>query len=83
MRSVVMKLQNFWLDKASDEKGSVAVMAVFLIIAGIAAAAFFVDTTRMTGDASRLKQATDAAAQASAVAWARDHDTDVNALADR
>lgn len=66
-----------------DESGSGAVTAVFLLIAGIALAAFAVDATRVSSDGARLKQATDAAAQAVAMEAAKDSETDVAAMAER
>lgn len=70
-------------ERAADESGSVAVMAVFLLIGAVAAAAFLVDSTRLTADGTRLKQATDAAAQAATTAWSKDRGVDVNEIAER
>lgn len=47
-----------------EESGSAAVNVVFFLIGGIALTAFVVDATRVSADGARLKQATDAAAQA-------------------
>ena len=56
---------------------------MFLLIAAIALAAFAVDATRLSSDGARLKQATDAAAQAVAMEAAKDAETDVAAMAER
>lgn len=66
-----------------EESGSAAVNVVFFLIGGIALTAFVVDATRVSADGARLKQATDAAAQAVAMEAAKDSETDVLGMAQR
>ena len=66
-----------------NEEGAGTVAIVFFMIAGAALLAFAVDATRVTSDASRLKQATDAAAAAVTLEHAKDADADVNEMAER
>ncbi len=68
---------------ASGKRGAAAVTALLFLAGGIAVAAFVVDSTRMTADAAQLKHATDAAAMATALAYARDSSTDVQEMAEQ
>lgn len=73
------KLSRAW----REEEGAAGILVLFFLLAGIAAAGFMFDSTRMGSDAARLKAATDAAAQAIALESAKDSDTDLNAMAAR
>lgn len=65
------------------EEGSAAVPAILALAGSVLVIGYVVDVTRASSDAARMKQATDAAAQAVSLAYAKDHDTDVLGMADR
>ncbi|WP_196772884.1 hypothetical protein [Pseudodesulfovibrio alkaliphilus] len=54
-----------------------------LLAGSIAVLAFVVDSTRLTSDSAQLKHATDAAATATALAYARDKSTNVQEMAEQ
>lgn len=56
---------------------------LLLISAVVVLAAFASDGTRMTADAAQMKRATDAAALASAAAYAKSRDADIQDIAER
>ncbi len=66
-----------------DEEGAAAVSILFFMIAGVAILTFAIDATRVTADASRLKQATDAAAVAVTLEAVKDPEVDVVDMAQR
>lgn len=68
---------------ARDERGAGAILVLLLLAGIMAAAGFFVSASRMSQDSARLKQATDAAAQAAVMAWATDKDADTLAIAQK
>ena len=83
LREGVKTLQARALGFHRNEEGAGTVAIVFFMIAGAALLAFAVDATRVTSDASRLKQATDAAAAAVTLEHAKNADADVNEMAER
>ncbi len=64
-------------------RGAAAIMAILMLVGGLAVAFFALDSMRMGSDAARLKHATDAAAIAVSQAYAKDSDTDVQEMAER
>ncbi|MDQ7988658.1 MAG: pilus assembly protein [Candidatus Dactylopiibacterium sp.] len=62
-------------------QGAVAPLMLFLLGGVLATAVFVLDGTRLKNDAAQLKRATDAAAMATATAYARDRGADLQALA--
>ena len=69
--------------RLGSEKGSAAVPAILALAGAVLVVGYVVDVTRASSDAARMKQATDAAAQAVSLAYAKDNDTDVLGMAER
>lgn len=65
------------------QRGVSAVFLLFLIAAVAVLTAYASDGTRMTADAAQMKRATDAAALASAAAYAKSRDADLQDIAER
>jgi len=65
------------------QRGASAVLLLLLVTAVAVLAAYASDGTRMTADAAQMKRATDAAALASAAAYAKSRDADIQDIAER
>lgn len=65
------------------QRGVSAVFLLLLISAVAVLAAYASDGTRMTADAAQMKRATDAAALATAAAYAKSRDADIQDIAER
>ena len=79
-------MKTFWRNlwhTAREDRGVGAILVLLLLAGIMAAAGYYVSVSRMSQDATRLKQATDAAAQAAVMAWSADKDTDTLAVAQR
>ncbi|WMD18986.1 hypothetical protein RAS12_20480 [Achromobacter seleniivolatilans] len=78
-----MKKRSNRVPSLARQRGASAVFLLLLIAAVAVLAAFASDGTRMTADAAQMKRATDAAALASAAAYAKSRDADLQEIAER
>ncbi|MEN4922835.1 hypothetical protein ABE485_29470 [Achromobacter spanius] len=78
-----MKTRPDKVPSLARQRGASAVFLLLLIGAVTALAVFASDGTRMTADAAQMKRATDAAALASAAAYAKSRDADIQDIAER
>jgi len=75
--------QRFHTRTSRRQRGAALPMLILLIGAGLATAAFVIDSARMNSNAAQLKRATDAAAIAVAQAAARSPDAEIQNIAER